>query len=174
MKARPSNPLTALVVFLLAAILCPHSAQAQGLQSAWETDFGPLHLDLDRNYNISGSYPKYQGWVVGRLLSDGRINAYWMQSAGKRKCPRKVYGTPYWGVVRWRLASNGSMSGEWSYCDDTMKSGGKWSARLTAGTSPLAKLSRGAPPPRRQVPKKAGLDDFMRDADKLFNFLEKL
>lgn len=147
-----------------------------GTNSSWSTDFGTVQLSVNDHLEVSGKYPHYQGTIKGRMTVGGKITAYWLQPNSERRCNRSVYGTRYWGVVVWQVQNNGNLSGQWSYCEDRVGSGGTWSGRLVTGPSPMALVGQStpkatkAPPPSNNTP--SGTGDEAVDA--FINLLDAL
>lgn len=134
------------IIAILLASAVSTGAMAAERSASWTSDFGPLTLKTDRLDVLTGSYPKYKGQIVGKLVGD-RIQAIWVQPQSEKRCAKAQYGSNFWGTVQWKVQPNGSLLGSWAYCDDRAGSGGAWNGNLTAGSFPMAAAAPPATPP---------------------------
>ena len=122
-------------------LLCMAGAAAKtGTQSEWTTDFGRLSLTVEDGQVVRGVYPDYQGRFVGAITYAGPeavLDGVWIQPRSELRCPTTREGSPFWGLVRWVARADGSLSGQWSYCDRPLGSGGAWNGRQVSGTNPV-------------------------------------
>ncbi|MBF0108187.1 MAG: hypothetical protein HQL76_03295 [Magnetococcales bacterium] len=113
------------------------SQTAWGRGSDWNSDFGPVHLDINPDGSVSGRYTNYQGTLAGQVAEDGSLRLLWLQPTSERRCHTPQVGTRYWGRLTWRSSDDGNrLWGEWSYCDEAPGSGGQWNATLRRGSLP--------------------------------------
>jgi hypothetical protein len=141
---------TRIIAVFVASVISSVAVAAER-SASWTSDFGPLSLKTDRFDVLTGSYPKYKGQIVGKLVGD-QIQAIWFQPQSEKRCAKAQYGTNFWGTVRWKLQPNGSLLGSWAYCDDRPGSGGAWNGNLTAGSFPTASAEPPATPPLANKP----------------------
>ncbi len=109
--------LTAVIV---AAITGPAIAETTTLNL--DSDFGPLQMVFDWSDNsVSGTYPKYDGSLSGKLV-DGVIKAAWWQPKGEHPCSKPLMDTLYWGYVLFdelkQTATTVNMNGKWGNCEE--------------------------------------------------------
>lgn len=141
---------------LCAAALAANPATAE--TSSWETNFGQLHLTMNTGDRVTGVYPDFQGRFMGELDREtGAIGGYWLQPRSETRCSTEMMGTPFWGRVVWWLLPGGVLTGQWSYCDAPVGTGGGWNGGLQAGVHPLdvATLEEGPLPPDEHLPPRA-------------------
>lgn len=155
-----------IALTLIAGLFMGAPAQAAGVNSDWSTDFGYMQLHVDDNLRVAGRYDHKGGRIKGRMSVNGRITAYWLQTSAGRRCHQPVHGSWYWGVVVWNVTRDGDLSGSWSYCRDSVGSGGEWSGFLEAGPSPLV-LVGGDRPARRGSAEDAAGEAFINLLDAL-------
>lgn len=111
---RISTTLGALL--LLGTVV---AAPAQALIIDLDSDFGPIKLDLSESSpNVSGTYPKYDGRIVGKVSADSStIDGFWIQPTSEQKCASQKEGSFYWGRLTFASPKGGAILGKWSYCD---------------------------------------------------------
>lgn len=134
------------VVAILLASVVSSGAMAAERSASWTSDFGPLSLKTDRLDVLTGTYSKYKGQIVGKVVGD-QIQATWVQPQSEKRCAKAQYGSNFWGTVQWKLQPNGSLLGSWAYCEDKLGSGGAWNGNLSAGSFPVAAAAPPATPP---------------------------
>ena len=118
------------VFVLIIGMVSGFSASSQTL--SFQSDFGPLTLNIGTQDDISGHYPNYKGQVFGKMLGGGKLEMMWIQRKSDRRCRTSVAGSAFWGRVIWNVSGN-NLIGKWSYCDDPLGSAGNWNAGLRSG-----------------------------------------
>jgi|GEM_PF-578792 len=123
---------------LVFAALTLQAAPATAQSSQWRTDFGTVILTLRDGGQITGRYPDYDGRIEALLdPATSSVEGVWLQPHSEVQCRREVGGTVFWGQVLWMLRSDGTMVGQWGYCDDPVGSGGVWNGQLERGENPV-------------------------------------
>ena len=111
---RPPPPAT--------TIQLPPPTSCQGFAGAWETDFGPLPLNVQGN-RVAGSYTRPGGNIDGQI-NGNQLDGRWMQR-------------DRWGLLRFVLAPDGrSFSGRWT--DANGSGGGAWNGHCASASSAQA------------------------------------
>ena len=104
------------------ALAVAGSATAAPYSYHLDTNFGPLTLTIDpATGGVTGSYPKFQGRIVGMLGEEGRtIRGTWFQPTADEKCGETNGGTDAWGNVAFKFPRQpepgDALKGAWGYC----------------------------------------------------------
>lgn len=114
----------------LAMCALPSAVNAEAVTIEFKSDFGPLTIKVsDDNGSVTGTYPKYQGVISGKVVGKD-IVGYWMQPSGEKACPIALGNTKFWGRIVFKEPdANNMMAGKWSYCDGQPTA--VWNATVT-------------------------------------------
>jgi len=97
------------IVILLLTMCVGERLSAADYSGLWQTNWGALTL-VQKGTQVTGSYPKNKGKVLGTVGEDGILLGSWTQTENQRG-----------GQLRFVLSGDGSsFAGQWSYGD------GKW------------------------------------------------
>ncbi|MFD2262551.1 hypothetical protein ACFSM5_06600 [Lacibacterium aquatile] len=124
-------------LLLSSCVLVSAQALAVDRVSSWATDYGTITLTISDDLKVTGTYPEYDGKILGELR-EGEITATWIQPLSERRCDRPLLGSFFWGTVQWKLYDNGSMTGIWSFCTAPLGSEGAWNGRMVSGDLPAS------------------------------------
>lgn len=110
----------ALAAALAAAVLLGASSAAEAQMQPWEgtyqTNYGPVTFIANGNQVVAQN-PKFNGKLVMSIVSRGNIAGEWVQATSQQRCARQMHGSWHWGRVQFFFPGNGTVQGQWSYCD---------------------------------------------------------
>jgi hypothetical protein len=135
-----ATPLAILLGALLAGPAEQSSVDEEAI-ARFQSDFGPVAITVLEDGEVEGTYPDYDGRLVGRLTGDGTIEAIWSQPESDVRCGVAKDGSHFWGRVRWAIAADGRLEGRWGHCDGAFVDQ-PWNAQPIEGTLVHAAASR--------------------------------
>jgi hypothetical protein len=109
------NYLSALAATLLA--LAGAAAHAQSFSSDSKC-CGRLYYGVSGDGVISGSYPKQEGQIYGKVDANGTASGTWTQPRSDHPCMEQRHGTFAWGRFIFEDVGTPAISGSWGYCDE--------------------------------------------------------
>jgi hypothetical protein len=98
-----------------AVLAAPARADSFELRS----NSGPIRLHVERDGEVSGHYPKYNGTLSGHVDQAGEIRGIWTQPTSDHPCERARNGTYSWGLFVISSPYHKRISGAWGYCGET-------------------------------------------------------
>lgn len=127
-------------LIIIASLFAWQAQAADQRGSQWDTDFGPMTIEVQDHNQLLARYPDYNGTVHAALTEDGAIEGIWVQPTSSRRCPTARHGSHYWGKVRWQVLESHQLRGGWSYCDAVPGSEGAWNGSKPTVGKAFAKL----------------------------------
>ncbi len=105
------------------------------VSARYDTDFGPLVLERHPvTGDVGGYYEKYEGMITGRSDGARAITAVWVQEKSDHRCATKRLGSHHWGRVEWSVRTNGTLSGQWGYCNEALTAARAWNGTHRTGS----------------------------------------
>ncbi|MDF1792797.1 MAG: hypothetical protein P1U88_12850 [Thalassobaculaceae bacterium] len=126
-----------LLIVAAAALAITQFAGRDGAESRWSSDYGPLTLNVTQDGTVSGTYPEFDGRIIGTFHPElVQISGFWLQDASDLPCAEERGGTAAWGRVSFELVGSERLLGVWSYCDRELDGRQAWNADFLDGIHP--------------------------------------